>query len=1177
MNSPVKATLLTAIVVLVVMSSVITMAGVDATDGTGTGQGDTSSVDVSDIFSKGQGSEIDPYIIADADALMSFRDSVNVGNSYDGQYISLDPTVVYDVSGSQWEPIGITVANGDGTYDDNPFKGVFDGNGATVSGITMTESNITSYRGMDTRDYYAYGFFGGVVDGSVKNISFTDFDIVKPGPASQNSVTAVAVGALLFSGEVSGIHVGDGSVTGVSRVAGVVGYIGGAKIGNDGPANTDGAAMGTITVSGNTNDADMTSEWTTSSHGTAAGIIATTNLKSMTGGSYVISGNTNNGDLCGYYSAGILASGFSSSTTHTISDNRNTGTISTQGDDNTLEFPMAAGILVSTGVNFTVSDNTNSGNVTSGNSVASGIAATLTGGTISGCLNTGMINGYVQAAGIVAGMTGGTISDCENLGAVSSECDDGSVIRAPNEQNSRSMYVAAGGIVAYLSAGASFDGATNRCNAEVSSVYGTDGKIVGMASISTVSNITVDDGLGSIRVLGNGAYTITLNNLKQDEVGLVAGHTQNFVFTIKMDSQSSIGTLQTIEGVVHTGMTVAISGGSIGTMNLGMTNNSGGLTSTSIIASDGATIGSIDMAGSISDLYIAALEGSAIGSVENEDDIVIGVSEHDNGDSKTTYANKGSIDSAISATKVSLANVGEQEQPTYSVYSGNDQTVLESFSSGGTQVGIMNAVSSESLFTDGTVSSAPNLRDGVKVFIPSDTTLTLNAEIPANLLVGQDSTSKITIEQGGSYGDLTEEGTYGWADSGQGGVEPTKVVSVTVRFPAALSIDDIEVTVPVGSTIDVSIVDGLPAGFVVTGLTVDGQEFTGPVNEDMAVDAIVTLTEPTVDYVLDVGVGQSTLTVYATHPLGDGVNFTYSLEGPESISNNNGVFEISMAGTYSLTVDIALDGDESISASVTKDNIVVEVADDTVSYDIIVQGYLTEDTTTFDMNLVVPEGTTVICSSSDTYVATITNSGIITFVGEGDTNITLSITGPTVSISEEFTFNVVDVRGIIDVTLNPVTDKTFESMEPFQDDIKSSIEGIEPMGVAVLDINGTASVFTIPFHVLGWDIGAFDYDEFDYLVFHFPDDGRMETVDVTATSDGLIISVDSFSPFLFYFAQKAADSSPGPSWDEEETLPPFINRPESGDDDTVTIVACAAAAVVAALMAVFLVLTYRKD
>ena len=1081
--------------------------------------------------------------------------------------------MVYDVSGSQWEPIGITVANGDGTYDDNPFKGVFDGNGATVSGITMTDSSITSYRGMDTGDYYAYGFFGGVVDGSVKNITFTNFDIVKPGPNSQNSVTAVAVGALLFSGEVSGIHVGDGSVTGVSRVAGVVGYIGGAKTGNGGPANTEGAIMGTITVSGNTNDADMTSGWTTSSHGTAAGIIATTNLKSMTGGSYVISGNTNNGDLCGYYAAGILASDFSSSTTHTISDNRNTGTISTQGDDNTLEFPMVAGILVSTGVNFTVSDNTNSGNVTSGNSVASGIAATLTGGTISGCLNTGMINGYVQAAGIVAGMTGGTISGCENLGAVSSECDDGSVIRTPTEQNSRSMYVAAGGIVAYLSAGASFDGATNRCNAEVSSVYGTDGKIVGMASISTVSNITVDDGLGSIRVLGNGAYTITLKNVIQDEVGLVAGHTQNFIFTIKMDSQSSIGTLQTIEGVVHTGMTVAISGGSIGTMNLEMTNNSDGLTSTSIIASDWTTIGSIDMAGSKSDLYIAALEGSVIGSVENEDDIVIGVSEHDNGDSKTTYANKGSIDSAISATKVSLANVGEQEQPKYSVYSGNDETVLESFSSGGTQVGIMNAVSSESLFTDGTVGSAPNLRDGVKVFIPSDSTLTLNAAMSDGLLVGQDSTSKITIGKGGSYGDLTEEGTYGWVDSGQGGSEISKVVTVTVTFPESVSVNNIEVTVPVGSTIDESIVKGLPAGLVVTGLTVGGEEFTGLVEEDTEVVAVVALTEPTVDYIIDAGNGQTLLTVYADHSLGYMVEFIYSITGPENITSDNGVFEISTTGIYTLKVDAAIVGDSGISSSKVIEGLSIEVSD--VSYVTISQGFLSDSVTTFDMQLKVPGGMAVACYSSDVSVATITNGGLITFVAAGSTEITIRITGPSYESTETFDLRVVDVIGIDDVTFNPVTDDTADRIE-LDIDGTGFPDILNPASVAVLDISASSGQVLIPFSVLGWNIGASDYDDYDYFAFHFPGERGVETIDVTATAQGLILTVDSFSPFLFYFTQKAADPSPGPSWDEEETLPPFIPA-EDSDDDTVTIVACAAAAVVAALMAVFLVLTYRKD
>ena len=53
-----------------------------------------------------------------------------------------------------------------------------------------------------------------------------------------------------------------------------------------------------------------------------------------------------------------------------------------------------------------------------------------------------------------------------------------------------------------------------------------------------------------------------------------------------------------------------------------------------------------------------------------------------------------------------------------------------------------------------------------------------------------------------------------------------------------------------------------------------------------------------------------------------------------------------------------------------------------------------------------------------------------------------------------------------------------------------------------------------------------------------------------------------------------------PSGGDDEDFPPII-RPgtpsSSGDDDTVTIVACAAAAAVAAILAVFLIMAYRKD
>ena len=48
--------------------------------------------------------------------------------------------------------------------------------------------------------------------------------------------------------------------------------------------------------------------------------------------------------------------------------------------------------------------------------------------------------------------------------------------------------------------------------------------------------------------------------------------------------------------------------------------------------------------------------------------------------------------------------------------------------------------------------------------------------------------------------------------------------------------------------------------------------------------------------------------------------------------------------------------------------------------------------------------------------------------------------------------------------------------------------------------------------------------------------------------------------------------------DDDEYVPPIVPvQPEDSDDDTTTIVACAAAAVVAALMAVFLIMEYRKN
>ena len=54
------------------------------------------------------------------------------------------------------------------------------------------------------------------------------------------------------------------------------------------------------------------------------------------------------------------------------------------------------------------------------------------------------------------------------------------------------------------------------------------------------------------------------------------------------------------------------------------------------------------------------------------------------------------------------------------------------------------------------------------------------------------------------------------------------------------------------------------------------------------------------------------------------------------------------------------------------------------------------------------------------------------------------------------------------------------------------------------------------------------------------------------------------------------DEPSNPSYDDDE-LPPFIPAQPKDSGDDVTIVACAAAAVVAALMAVFLIVSYKKE
>lgn len=133
--------------------------------------------------------------------LEAFRDSVNEGNTYEGQYVSL--TADIDLDGSednQWTPIGYFIE----LSNNRPFSGVFDGGGHTISGLYINNNN--SYQGLF-----------GYITGTIKNLSIVDSSVT--GKSNIGSIVGRSQ-----DGIVENCH-NSGSVTGQSSVVGgLVGY-----------------------------------------------------------------------------------------------------------------------------------------------------------------------------------------------------------------------------------------------------------------------------------------------------------------------------------------------------------------------------------------------------------------------------------------------------------------------------------------------------------------------------------------------------------------------------------------------------------------------------------------------------------------------------------------------------------------------------------------------------------------------------------------------------------------------------------------------------------------------------------------------------------------------------------------------------------------------------------------
>ncbi len=353
----------------------------------------------------GEGTKENPYEIATADDLYEFAIKVNEGDNTACAVLTADITLI----DTNWTPIG---------NDSNQYKGTFDGDGHTITGLSVDiQSDNTIYAGL-------FGFLGE--GGTIKNLGLADSKIT----CSGNRV---------YAGGVCGWNTGTiencyntGDVSGTSEYGFV--YAGGVC----------GWNTGTIENCYNTGDVSGTSEYGFVYAGGVCGLndygtienCYNTGDVSGTGTRTDASGHA--GGVCGCNDYGTIENCYNTgevSGTGTSTDGagydggvcgRNTGTI--ENCYNTGEvsgiygFVYAGGVCGANGNSATIINCYNTGDVSGtssyGFAYAGGVCGLNDYGTIENCYNTGEVSGTGTStdgsgyAGGVCGWNTGTIENC---------------------------------------------------------------------------------------------------------------------------------------------------------------------------------------------------------------------------------------------------------------------------------------------------------------------------------------------------------------------------------------------------------------------------------------------------------------------------------------------------------------------------------------------------------------------------------------------------------------------------------------------------------------------------------------------------------------------------------------------------------------------------------------------
>ncbi|MDE8703308.1 GLUG motif-containing protein [Adlercreutzia equolifaciens] len=356
-----------------------------SSNSTATSDAGSSSQDTStqSIFAGGSGTAANPYTIATVDQLEAFRDSVNAGTDYQGKVIELTADVT--LPSDSWTPIGVATRKSSGlATGSTPFAGTFNGDGHTISGLT-----ISSTSGSD----YAIGLFGALDGATIENLTLADVAIDVP----TSELAGAAAGLMVDDATVSNVQV-SGKVSGLAGIGGVVGRMTLTGTIENCTNNADVSALGGVGNVGGivgaayytTPDGTMTIS-SCSNTGTITGTEAVGGIAGLN--SSFVDNCTNSGAITGsnYSVGGIVGE---QKNYGGISQCTNTGTIENQSEKGYgtggivgwVRYDGATSAYAASSA-VSVTNNTNRGTVHGGNDAGGIVGTFYNGGTVTGNTN----------------------------------------------------------------------------------------------------------------------------------------------------------------------------------------------------------------------------------------------------------------------------------------------------------------------------------------------------------------------------------------------------------------------------------------------------------------------------------------------------------------------------------------------------------------------------------------------------------------------------------------------------------------------------------------------------------------------------------------------------------------------------------------------------------------------